>query len=445
MAAAVTVEYAYRYPRASICKHSDEGADLALSTSGGSESSPAFFRGFLGLPRQTARLMLAVAQVARTRFYTPAAMTAAVIRAADPVVTSNGDRLRFEAFSSCGGVYIRLDVGGDLLDGAFVGMGTTNVDFNAVMRDALGRIGDADVAHLSVGPDDVVLLTEDGAVIERRVPLPVRWLKGFGEVQATQQRMALSHELSQVQTRRFLSSLARTPGKGQFWAVPTGRGLVPGRSPAPGAVPIGGLERLRGLADHVRYARRLRVFTFGGASAWELSVEGATLHLLLSPQKDRGFSGEGGVLIDLLDEDAHLAAEKLRHHLGWQPRLDVVELAATTGLDRRAVTKGLSVLGATGVVGYDLALGACFHRELPFDLSGLIALYPRLGGAVRLQGESGVRVLGRSSTDMVAEVTSGEKVYRVCMTGPEATCTCPWYRNHGSSSAGERPCLRRGC
>lgn len=155
------------------------------------------------------------------------------------------------------------------------------------MRDALGRIGDADVAHLSAGPDDVVLLTEDGAVIERRVPLPVRWLKGFGEVQATQQRMALSHELSQVQTRRFLSSLARTPGKGQFWAVPTGSGLVPGRSPASGAVPIGGLERLRGLADHVRYARRLRVFTFGGASAWEVSVEGATLHLLLSPQKDR--------------------------------------------------------------------------------------------------------------------------------------------------------------
>jgi uncharacterized Zn finger protein len=44
-----------------------------------------------------------------------------------------------------------------------------------------------------------------------------------------------------------------------------------------------------------------------------------------------------------------------------------------------------------------------------------------------------VRVLGRSSTDMVAEVTSGEKVYQVCITGPEATCTCPWYRNHGSS------------
>ena len=37
-------------------------------------------------------------------------MLAAILRAADPVVTSNGDRLRFESFSACCGVYARLDV-----------------------------------------------------------------------------------------------------------------------------------------------------------------------------------------------------------------------------------------------------------------------------------------------------------------------------------------------
>lgn len=46
------------------------------------------------------------------------------------MVTGNGDRLRFESFSGCGGVYARLDVLGEALDGDEVGHGTTNVDVN---------------------------------------------------------------------------------------------------------------------------------------------------------------------------------------------------------------------------------------------------------------------------------------------------------------------------
>jgi hypothetical protein len=58
------------------------------------------------------------AEVARTRYYEPPQMVAARIRAADPVVTSNVDRLRFESFSACAGVYARLDLDPDSLDGA---------------------------------------------------------------------------------------------------------------------------------------------------------------------------------------------------------------------------------------------------------------------------------------------------------------------------------------
>jgi hypothetical protein len=45
--------------------------------------------------------MLAYAAVARARYYTPASVVAALVR--DPVVTSNGDRIRFESFSGCCG------------------------------------------------------------------------------------------------------------------------------------------------------------------------------------------------------------------------------------------------------------------------------------------------------------------------------------------------------
>lgn len=64
--------------------------------------------------------LLAVADVAAARYHQP------LLRASlDPVVTGNGDRLRFESFSGCGGVYARLDVLAPGLDGGEVGQGTT--------------------------------------------------------------------------------------------------------------------------------------------------------------------------------------------------------------------------------------------------------------------------------------------------------------------------------
>ena len=126
--------------------------------------------------------LLAVARVARTRFYVPPGMLAAILRAADPVVTSNGDRLRFESFSACCGVHARLDVLPGALDGPAMDTGTTNVDFNPPMRQALAGIGGLDPLHLSVG-DDVTVTTLEESVTEQRVPLPRRWIKGFAEVQ----------------------------------------------------------------------------------------------------------------------------------------------------------------------------------------------------------------------------------------------------------------------
>ena len=69
-----------------------------------------------------------LARVARTRFYVPPNTLAAVLRAADPVVTSTPEGLRFESFSVCCGVYARLDVDAAALDATHVAPGVTNVD-----------------------------------------------------------------------------------------------------------------------------------------------------------------------------------------------------------------------------------------------------------------------------------------------------------------------------
>jgi hypothetical protein len=103
-------------------------------TARGRAAHPHFFSGFLTTPRVAATGLLAVADVAAARYHQP------LLKASlDPVVTANGDRLRFESFSACGGVYARLDVLEDGLDGGEPGHGTTNVDVNNPLRLALSR------------------------------------------------------------------------------------------------------------------------------------------------------------------------------------------------------------------------------------------------------------------------------------------------------------------
>ncbi len=71
----------------------------------GAEARPRFFPGFLTSPGIAARGLLAVTDVAAARYHRQERSGSL-----DPVVTGNGDRLRFESFSGCGGMYTRLDV-----------------------------------------------------------------------------------------------------------------------------------------------------------------------------------------------------------------------------------------------------------------------------------------------------------------------------------------------
>src|SRR4051794_34068503 len=79
---------------------------LGLSTSGGRTASglathPRFFSGLITQAAPAAAALLAVADVALARYHQPRAGGSAWSR--DPVVTCDGDRLRLESFSACGG------------------------------------------------------------------------------------------------------------------------------------------------------------------------------------------------------------------------------------------------------------------------------------------------------------------------------------------------------
>jgi hypothetical protein len=96
-------------------------------------------------------------------------------------------------------------------------------------------------------------------------------------------------------------------------------------------------------------------------------------------------------------------------------------------------TPALAALGSRGLVGYDAAAGAYFHRELPFDLDRVADLHPRLLDARRLVAEGGVRREG-ASVARVRETDTEQHVRR----GPDGDrCTREWWAKH----QGERgPC-----
>lgn len=100
----------------------------------------------------------------------------------DPVVTIGNGAVRFEGFSQCAGVYARVDV----LEGenkeAFIASGTTNVDFNAGTIAALGKVTKDSPFELNVGKKAVAVTTDKDKVVEKKVPLPNKWIKGLTTV-----------------------------------------------------------------------------------------------------------------------------------------------------------------------------------------------------------------------------------------------------------------------
>src|SRR6266545_523652 len=271
------------------------------------------------------------------------------------------------------------------LDGEVIDRGTTNVDVNGALREALARVGGGDPLRLTVGPDELAVTTLDGPVVEKKVPLPERWLRGFTEVQVITAAFDPRAELPAIEAVRFLRSLPPPRGRSRasvaLWAVPAGRSLRLSARPVPGAVCLPGPERLETLLPLLRFARSLRAY------------------------------GPVGAL------------------LAFEPRVEVDLLAERAGLPADRVRAALAQLGTAGRVGFDVAEAAYFHRELPYDPDRVERMNPRLRNARALVEAGAVRLRGDLAT-----VTVDDHAQRVRFT-PDgaASCTCPWWAKYRGS------------
>lgn len=430
---ATALAHTYRYAEPSaVVAGRERSPHMRLATSGGVAPHPHFLTGNLVQPQLVASLLLGLADVVRSRWFVP--MTAQRLAAIlDPVVTS-GDQLRFEVFSACCSTYARVDLADEAIEADRRGHGTTNVDFNDTLRAALSGLRGDDPARLSVGWEGIELETGAARVIEKKVKLPVRWLKGFVEVQAHQTRMRPALECSGEQARRFLRELPRGGSRGRPMGVTSDRlGLKMTQRPDRDAVVVAGIERLRVLEPLAARASRLEIARdeLTGSSIWTLFCDIARFHLVLSPEVDRGFSGEGQVLHSLASNAGAALVARVRATLAWQSALSRESLAQRLGAEVAAIDGALNRLATAGLVGFDTSSGHFFRRELPFDLGRVETLHPRLRDARELVAAGAVQLRpGANSAQLEAEVQGESAVYLVRITPERARCTCRWYAKH---------------
>lgn len=422
------VDITYRYPYASSLTKNDSELLLDLATCGPALEHPFFFRGRATQPRALALMLLVLGEVAQTHFFRRA------LPNLDPVVTSSPETLRFEAFSGCCGVYARVDLPAHAFNEEFQGRGTTNVNFNRDLRSALLRIRDQDEVCLSVGREGLELKHADTKVIERKVRLPVRWIKSFSNVQAYQLSLQPRLQVTAAEGRRFIRSLSTSSGARRLsYVAQSGPQLRLTQVAQTGAVPVDGTDRIRILEPLLSMARTLRVWSDDGAgtSGWEVEFPIGRFFLLLSPGLDRGFSGEGQLLTELVKSEGQEAVSLIMNHLCHQSCLEAGAIAQAIGRSETETRSALALLGAKGLLGFDITANHYFHRELPFDLAHLETLYPRLTEARELFLRGGVKQLepdGSGGYEATVEGTSTLHFVRLLADGDR--CSCPWFSKH---------------
>jgi hypothetical protein len=208
-------------------------------------------------------------------------------------------------------------------------------------------------------------------------------------------------------------------------------------SPRPGAACLAGPERLAELRPLLRFTSRLRVYApadsadppvpsgLPAPSAWELTIGKARFTLTISPEKYRGFTGEGALLGALATGTAAADAGLVGLMLGWDPVISLPDLSSACSLSPERADAALATLASWGKVGYDLADGAYFHRELPLGAE-MAKVHPRLADARSLVANGQVALAAGGAMSGGHRVTFGTGAGGT----PDDACTCPWWGRH---------------
>lgn len=426
----------YQYPSLSRLQRTAQEDRLFLSKYSeiqkNTEAS-CFFWGHLKEPYMTARCLMTLSQVVQSTFHLTAVELS---RLRDPIVTVGNGKLRFEGFSHCAGVYARVDVLPDGLDGEFIENGTTNVDFNQPMIAALSSVRSNDNLLLAVGEKEVSLHKESNKIVERKVPLPTKWIKGLTTVQIFLSEAEEWYTFNKIQTIKLFQGIPKAKVKTDYYLIV--RGGQPMFTPVKSAdaICIGGLHRLRLLDPLLPFADKLKVFPHPDmqSTTWQLYFGHVRFSISLSRDTYRGFSGEGAVLEALIDDIPGEWVKAMDKYSYANQEFNPTLFAIKQNINLERVDTLTGRLAAMGLLGFDLDDNRFFYRRLPYKPERIMSLNPRIKGAEKLITEGKVRIVSQTDTRVEARVEGSGVSHTVVIDNERARCTCAWY----SKNQGER-------
>jgi len=391
--------------------------------------APCFFWGNVGQPFILARCLITLSNIVKSSFnLSPFQM--ALLK--DPIVTAGNQRLRFEGFSHCAGVYARVDILPEGLEGEFLENGTTIVDFNQPMITALGSIRPNEKIMLSVGKKEVGLYKEEEKVIERKVPLPTKWIKGLGTVQVYLSESEKRHTFNKIQTQQLFRGMPKGVIKSDYYLIVRGNKPIFSPVKSADAVCIGGLHRLRLLEPLLPYIDSMQVFSHSNmqSTTWQLYMGPIRFCFSLSRECWRGFSGEGAVLENLISEVSDEWIDALDKYAYANQSFNPDMLALEENLSFNKTDTITGRLAAMGLLGYDLDDHEFFYRRLPFKLSRIIGLNPRIKNADKLIENGKVEILNNNKARTEARVEGTGVHHTVIIEEEKERCTCEWFSKY---------------
>lgn len=423
----------YQYPSPSVLKNLKGKEELFLSqySEVQKKDTPCFFYGRLNNPYLTARCLITLSNVVQSSFNLSPFQLALL---KDPIATAGNGKIRFEGFSHCAGVYARVDVLDGGHDGEFLDNGTTNVDFNQPMISALSRISSNERVVMSIGKKEVAIHKDNEKIVERKVPLPTKWIKGLTSVQFYLSEAEHAFTLNRVQALQLFKTIPNGKPKADYYFIM--RGGKPTFTPAKTqeGICIGGLHRLRLLEPLLPHIDELKIFPHPTmqSTTWQLYFGDIRFSLTLSRDSWRGFSGEGAALESLIEDVPDSWIDIVDKYSYANQEFNPTLLAINEGIDISKLENISGRLSAMGLLGYDLDSNQFFYRRLPYKLGRIISLNPRLKDAEKLIEEEKVRIIQKTDNRVEANVEGSGVTHTVILEGDKERCTCTWFsRNQG--------------
>jgi len=425
----------YQYQSLSHLDKSKGNEELLLSKFSELDkgNSPCFYWGKLENPYILSRCLIALSNTVQSSFnLSPFQM--ALLK--DPIVTAGNDQIRFEGFSHCAGVYARVDILENGQVGEFIENGTTNVDFNTPLISELGKIKRGDDLTLSLGPKEVGFHREGKSMIERKVPLPTKWIKGLTTVQHYFSDSEYGLKMNRIQALGLFKTIPSGKVKTDFYLQKrAGRyTFSPVKSNA--AICIGGIHRLKLLQPLIPLINELKVYAHKDMQSISFILVFDQINFVFSLSRDywRGFSGEGAALEVLLEDVPHSLVQAFDNYAFANQEFNVTLMSIEERIEWQKIEQLATKLSALGLLGFDLERNGFFYRRLPFKLERILSLNPRLKSAEKLLSENKVNIQLKDNDRIEASVEGSGVQHFVMIKGEEQKCTCTWF----SQNQGER-------